>query len=343
MSIQLNAMWVLAMCAMAVMVAVSVVKWKLNHNGKLVNKDTGEPYDATFQFNSSQFEVSALSGTKHFFASNGSVMTRFANHDCDTKNCERQQMTKDGIALQNQQRTSHHGASRRVVPDGPGRSRFDIITRMTEFINLCFGTDPDVFEQQPKLNGHSDDVAVSTVARITTYLTSNDINDTDHVSELEALCREIGRGCYTEFDLSTTRSDDLPYTCTPNEQRWTCLYKIVCSPNPAGTLNTATQTRWPGLSRQYLVSFPDAHIDNVVAPMYPRSGGTVLHDPMRAVFLDRDSFLCSSSYVSTAKKAKQQAAKRALAHLRTELNDGNIHINQVVVVSKMRTLRLLQR
>jgi hypothetical protein len=57
---------------------------------------------------------------------------------------------------------------------------------------------------------------------------------------------------------------------------------------------------------QHLVSFPDAHIDNVMAPMYPKSGGTVLHDPTRA------GFPFSSSYVSTAQKAKQQAAKRAL-------------------------------
>ena len=145
------------------MVAVSVVEWKLNRNGKLVNKATGDPYDATPQFSSSQFEDSSLSCTSHFFPGNGSVMSRLENHDCDTKNCERLQMTKKGVALQNQQWTSHHGASRRIVPDGPGRSRFDIISRMAGFINLCFGTDPDVFEQQPKLNGQSEDVAVSTV------------------------------------------------------------------------------------------------------------------------------------------------------------------------------------
>jgi hypothetical protein len=225
-------------------------------------------------------------------------------------------MTKDGIALQNQQWTSHHGARHRVVPDGPGRSRFDIITRMTGFINLCFGTDPDVFEQQPKLNGQSADVAVSTVARIATYLTDNDIDDTDYVSEVEALCREIGRGCYTKFDISSTRSQSLPYTSTPNEQRWTCLYKIVCSPNPAGTLNTATQTRWPGLSRQHLVSFPDAHIDNVVAPMYPKSGGTVLHDPLRKsngsiyAYPKIAGSAILISYASTAQKAKNSRLPR---------------------------------
>jgi hypothetical protein len=147
-------------CAMAIMVALTLVKWTLNANGKIVRKNDGRPYDAAPQFDSSQFEVSALSGTSHFFPGNGNAMTRSANHDCDTKNCERQQMTKDGVALQNQQWTSHHGASRRVVPDGPGRSRFDIITRRTGFIHLCFGTDPDVFEQQPKLNRHSDDMAV---------------------------------------------------------------------------------------------------------------------------------------------------------------------------------------
>jgi hypothetical protein len=223
MSIQLTAMWALAMCAVVVMVAVWVVVCKLNRNGKLVNKTTGDPYDAAPQFDSSQFEGSSLSGTRHFFPvpGNGSVMSRFDNHDCDTKNCERQQMTKNGVALQNQQWTSHHGASRRIVPDGHCRSRFDIITRMVGFINLCFGTDPDVFEQQTKLNGQSDDVAVSTVAKSTTYLTSNGDDDTDYVSEVEALCREIGRGCYAEFNLSPTRSDDLPYTNTPNEQRWT--------------------------------------------------------------------------------------------------------------------------
>jgi hypothetical protein len=181
-------MWVLAMGAMAVMMAVSMVAWKLNRHGKLVNKETGEPYvlamvaheadihaadGTTVQFNSSQFEDSALSGTKHFFADDGTAMARLANHECDTKNCERKQMTKDGNALQNQQWTSHHGARRRVVPGEPGRSRFDIITRMAGFINMCFGTDPDVFEQQPKLNGKSADVAVSTVARIATYLTDD--------------------------------------------------------------------------------------------------------------------------------------------------------------------------
>jgi hypothetical protein len=187
-------------------------------------------------------------------------------------------MTKDGNALQNQQWTSHHGARRRVVPGDPGRSRFDIITRMAGFINMCFGTDPDVFEQQPKLNGKSADVAVSTVARIATYLT-DDIDDTDYVSKVEALCRKVGRGCYAKFDISSTRTERLPYTSTPNEQRWTCLYTIVCSPNPAGTLNTAKQTRWPGLSREHLVRFPDAHVENVVAPMFPKSGGKVFHDP----------------------------------------------------------------
>ena len=42
-------------------------------------------------------------------------------------------------------------------------------------------------EQQPKLNGHSDDIAkmaVSTIAKITTYLTIGDRDDTDYVSEV---------------------------------------------------------------------------------------------------------------------------------------------------------------
>jgi hypothetical protein len=110
MSIQLTATWALAMCAMVVMVALTVA-WKLNLSGKLVNKTTaGRPCDATPQFDAS--------GTRHFFPGNGSAMVRLENHDCDTKNCERQQMTKNGVALQNQQWTSHHGASCRTAPDG---------------------------------------------------------------------------------------------------------------------------------------------------------------------------------------------------------------------------------
>jgi hypothetical protein len=99
MSIQLTGTWALAMCSMVVMVALTVA-WKLNLNGKLVHKTTGRPYNATPQFNSSQFENP--SGTRHFFPGNGSVMTRLENHDCDTTNCKRQQMTKNGVALQNQ-------------------------------------------------------------------------------------------------------------------------------------------------------------------------------------------------------------------------------------------------
>jgi hypothetical protein len=207
-------------------------------------------------------------------------MARSTNHECDTPNCERKQMTKDGKALQNQQWTSHHGERRRVAPGDHDCNRFDIITRMVGFINLCYGTDPDVFVQQPMLNDKSADVAVSTVANVVTYLTE-DIDDTDYVSKLEALCRKIGQGCYAMFDISATRAEELPYKSTPHEQRWTCLYTIVCSPNPAGTLNTAKQTRWPGLSREHHIRFPDAHVDNVVAPMFPKSGGSVFHDPLR--------------------------------------------------------------
>ena len=123
MSTQLTATWALAMCAMVIMVTFSVVAWKLNRNGKLVHKTTGLPYDAAPQFNSSQFENP--SGTHHFFPGNGSVMARLEDHDCETKNCERKQMIKNGVALQNQHWTRHHGASRRIVPDGNRRSRFD--------------------------------------------------------------------------------------------------------------------------------------------------------------------------------------------------------------------------
>jgi hypothetical protein len=56
--------------------------------------------------------------------------------------------------------------------------------------------------------------------------------------------------------------------------------------------------------------------------MYPRSGGTTLSDPTRA------NFPFSSVYASSAKKAKQHAAKRALARLRDELRKGTILINQ---------------
>ena len=92
-------MWVLAMCAMAVMMAVSVVAWKVNRNGKLVNKATGEPYvlamlaqeadiqatsHTSVQFNSSQYTNSIHSGTGHFFASDGTAMARSTNHECET-------------------------------------------------------------------------------------------------------------------------------------------------------------------------------------------------------------------------------------------------------------------
>jgi hypothetical protein len=156
-------------------------------------------------------------------------------------------MTKNGVAPQNQQWTGHHGASRRTVPDGNCRSRF---------ISLCYGTDDDVFERQPKLNRQSVDIAVSTVAKITTYLTTDGDDDTDYVSAVEVLCREIGRGCYVKFDLSGDRFDPTSNvrifdpTSQDGCQQWTCLYKIVCSPSPAGTRDTATQTRWPGLSRE---------------------------------------------------------------------------------------------
>jgi hypothetical protein len=210
MSTQLTATWALAMCAMVIMVTFSVVAWKLNRNGKLVHKTTGLPYDAAPQFNSSQFENP--SGTHHFFPGNGSVMARLEDHDCETKNCERKQMIKNGVALQNQQWTSHHGASRRIVPDGNCRSRFDITTWMVGLINLCYGTDDDVFEQRPKLNGQSVNVAASTVAEITTYLTIDGNDDTDYISAVEVLCREIGRGCYAKFDLSGDRFD--PTTVT---------------------------------------------------------------------------------------------------------------------------------
>jgi hypothetical protein len=131
-----------------------------------------------------------------------------------------------------------------------------------------------VFEQQPKLNGQPDDVAVSTVAKIATYLAINGDDDTDYVSEVEALCREIGRGCYAEFNPSPTRSDDLPYTNTPNEQRWTCLYKIVCSPSPAGTRDP--RRRYANAMARIVQTaprelFPHAHPDNVV-PQKRRHG-----------------------------------------------------------------------
>jgi hypothetical protein len=89
-------------------------------------------------------------------------------------------MTKDGNALQNQQWTSHSGARHRIAPGEPaGRSRFDIITRMVGFINLCYGTDPDVFdpEHQPKLNDKSADVTVNTIAKVATYL-DDDVDET---------------------------------------------------------------------------------------------------------------------------------------------------------------------
>jgi hypothetical protein len=286
---------------MTVMVTVSVVAWKLNRHGQLVNKKTGGPFvlameanetdieatsGTTVQFNSSQFTDSNLSGTGHFFAANGTAMARHASHKCNTPNCERTQMTKNGNALQNQQWTSHSGERHRIAPSGPvGRSRFDIITRVVGLINLglCYGTDPDVFdpEHQPKLNSKSADVTVNTIAKIATYL-DDDVDETDYISEVVTLCRKIGQGCYVEFDISSTRAEELPYKSTPNERRWTCLYTITCSPNPAGTLNTAKQTRWPGLCRMFPISFPDAHPDNVVAPMFPQSGGSRFDDPLCA-------------------------------------------------------------
>jgi hypothetical protein len=172
--------------------AVSMVAaWKLNRDGKLVNKETGGPYvlamlahetdikatsRTTVQFNSSQYTDSDLSGTEHFFAADGTAMARSANHECDTTNCERKQMTKDGNALQNQQWTSHHGARHRVAPGDSGRRGFDIITRMVGFVNLCYGTDSDVFVQQPVLNDKAADIAVNTVARVATYL-NDDVDD----------------------------------------------------------------------------------------------------------------------------------------------------------------------
>jgi hypothetical protein len=129
MSIQLTATWTLAMCALVVMATLTVA-WKLNLSGELVDKKTGRPYDATPQFDPN--------GTHHFFPGGGRPIARLENHECDTKNCERQQITENGVALQNQQWTSHHGASRRIVPCGASRRRFDIITRMAAHINLCY-------------------------------------------------------------------------------------------------------------------------------------------------------------------------------------------------------------
>jgi hypothetical protein len=77
MSIQLTATWALAMCAMVIVVAFTVVEWKLNRNGKIVHKTTGDPYDAAPQFDSSQFENP--SGTHHFFPGNGTMMARLEN------------------------------------------------------------------------------------------------------------------------------------------------------------------------------------------------------------------------------------------------------------------------
>jgi hypothetical protein len=62
---------------MVIVVAFTVVEWKLNRNGKTVHKTTGDPYDAAPQFGSSQFENP--SGTHHFFPGNGTMMTRLEN------------------------------------------------------------------------------------------------------------------------------------------------------------------------------------------------------------------------------------------------------------------------
>ena len=148
----------------------------------------------------------------------------------------------------------------------PSDRKFEIITRVIGFIKLCYGTDPDVFdpEHQPKLNSKSPDVAVNSIAKVTTYL-DTEIDDHDYISEVVTECKRVGQGCYVEFEVSSTRAKTLPHTSTENEERWFCLYTIVCSPNPAGTINTEKYTRWPGLCRRQPISFPDAHADNVVA------------------------------------------------------------------------------
>ena len=161
MSTQLSTMWVLAMCAMAVMMVVSVT-WKLNEEGRLVNAESGAPY----------------------------VHQRH-----------------------------------RVAPSD---SKFGVIKRMMGFIKLCYGTDPDVFdpEHQPKLNSKSPDVAVHSMARVTTYV-NTEIDDHDYISELVEACKKVGQGCYVKFSVSSTRAKDLPHLNTENEERWFCLYKEV--------------------------------------------------------------------------------------------------------------------
>jgi hypothetical protein len=179
MSIQLTATWTLAMSALVIMAALAVA-WRLNSSGKLVDKKTGLPYNATPRFDPD--------GTRHFPPGDGNLLERLEDHECNTKNCERCQITKDGGALMNQQWASHSSDSR--------RTRFDVIARMSSYINIIWGTAADVFTTKPTLNALSKDEAVRNVADIAAFLTNESTDDTDYVSTLEALCRDIGRGCY---------------------------------------------------------------------------------------------------------------------------------------------------
>jgi hypothetical protein len=134
MSIQLTATWTLAMCARWCLWRHS--RWRgglINSSGELVDKKTGLPYNAAPRFDPDR--------TRHFFPGGDKPIERLEYHECDTKNCERRQMTTNGAALPNQQWTSHRGASR--------RTRFDIIARMSSYINIIWGTDEDVFTVKP--------------------------------------------------------------------------------------------------------------------------------------------------------------------------------------------------
>jgi hypothetical protein len=86
---------------------------------------------------------------------------------------------------------------------------------MPSYINTIWGTNADVFTTKPTLNALSEDEAVHNVADIAAPLTNGSAGDTDHVSGLEALCRDIGRGCYTTLDPTPTSEH--------GDQRWYCF------------------------------------------------------------------------------------------------------------------------